>query len=130
MGDAMARTGLDTALVEKRSVMDISTFEIVAYHSNSVITTLLAGRARSLINVNRRKLQSYFKLQDVNLATLGGASASKEYDDLFEAHVQVQVMSLPVWTEHDEPQVIRKLLLLVQANAAHLLQQMELPTHG
>jgi hypothetical protein len=39
-------------------------------------------------------------------------------------------MSLPVWTEHDEPQVIRKLLLLVQANAAHLLQQMELPTHG
>ena len=51
----------------------------------------------------------------------------EEYDDLFECTLNLQVLTIPTFRVRQDPLVIKKILFLIRANAARIIQRMNVP---
>lgn len=115
-------------------VQEVSTFQIAVVDHNSVRATMLAQRLRARFVSTRLALQQMYKLQNLGFPTLNGPQNVEEHDDLFQVSMAIQLLSLPRWTESNDPDYMRRIAILTQLNATDFFSEMILPhgtqTHG
>jgi hypothetical protein len=127
MRDAVKMAGADAPQDDRRAVRETLIYQIQVLDRDSLRATLLAQRIRGALIASRLDIQQAFNLQYVGYPDLNGPVLTEEYDDLFECTLNLQVLTIPAFRVRQDPLVIKKILLLIRANAARIIQRINVP---
>lgn len=127
MRDAVRMVSADAPPDDRRAVRETLLYQVQVLDRDSLRATLLAQRIRGALIASRLDMQEAFNLQYVGYPDLNGPVLVEEYDDLFQCTLNLQVLTVPTFRVRQDPIIIKKILLLIRANAARILQQINVP---
>lgn len=125
--DGVNHSGINEVRNDRRAIRDTLAYRIQVLDHNAMRATAVAQRVRGALITSRLNMQQFFKLQYVGYPDLTGPTEVEEYDDLFQCVMNLQILTVPVFTVTEDPLIIRKILLLIKVNTGKILQGIQVP---